>query len=165
MFTSCCTYANRPKFKEAPETILTVQTVDPSFLKICSALDCSSPSLWGHAPSRRGSGLVHSGLCEPGRALGSRPIHSELSFPPWPTRGSSIPAEAAVRSTVHRLAEGTNHLSLFLSGACQPAGCPCQSSEALAPLFLYTPFLHTPSYTRMSLSKISFSGAKSKRTP
>ena len=54
---------------------------------------------------------------------------------------------------------------LGFASACQPVGCPCQSSESLAPLFLYTSFLHTPSYTRLSLSKIPFSGAESKRTP
>lgn len=54
-------------------TILTIQTLDHSFLETCSALDCSSLSLWDHAPSQGGSGMVHSGLSEPGRALGSPP--------------------------------------------------------------------------------------------
>lgn len=140
------------------ETILTVQTVDPSFLKICSALDCSSPSLWGHAPSRRGAGWFI--LVSAGRAGLRLPAPSILSC-----RSHLGPPEALSLLKLHSghgppPCGGTNHLSLFLSGACQPAGCPCQSSEALAPLFLYTP-LHTPSYTRMSLSKISFSSAKS----
>lgn len=97
----------RPKFKEAPETILTVQTVDPSFLKICSALDCSSPSLWGHAPfSERGAGLVHSDALR-ARAGGLRlpaPSIPELSVSHLgPPGGSSIPAEVAFRSTVTAL--------------------------------------------------------------
>lgn len=169
MFTSCCTCANRSKFKEAPKTILTIQTVDHSFLKICSALDLFSPLALGPRPfsGRERVGPFWSLRARASLRLSSPSILSCRSRlgPPGGAL-SLLKVHSGTRSLALRRVQTTSPcFFLGFASACQPVGCPCQSSEALAPLVLYTSFLHTPSYTSLSLSKIPFSGAKSKEPP
>ena len=155
MFTSCCTYANSQA--KIQGGTFDYSDYSNSWSLLSQNLFCSRLLLPLPLGPRPFSGRERDGPFWSLRARASLrlPAPSILSCRSLlgPSGGalSLLKLHSGTRSIALRRIQTTSRcFFLGFASACQPVGCPCQSSEALAPLFLYTPFLHTPSYTRMS---------------